>query len=119
MASAFPSVRFICVKRKLEDNILRIYMRKYKRGNAYAYDPRSARDYVGWYNQMIDLLAQKLPHHVRVIHYEDMIADPAAALRTVAELCGLPMTDKPLPTVGDDRHCAEPYREFMAAALAA
>ncbi len=117
IASAFPNVRFICVRRELEDNILRIYMRKYKRGNAYAYDPKSTRDYVVWYNQMIDLLVEKLPD-VRVMQYEDMIAEPAAALRTVAELCDLPMTDKPLPTVGDDRGCAEPYREFMAAALA-
>src|SRR6266851_3326609 len=61
IASAFPNVRFICVRRELEDNILRIYMRKYKRGNAYAYDPKSTRDYVVWYNQMIDLLVEKLP----------------------------------------------------------
>ena len=49
--------------------------------------------------------------------YEEMIADPAGALRVAADLCGLPMRDGPLPALGDDRGCAEPYRQFMAAAL--
>ena len=46
-----------------------------------------------------------------------MVADPASALRVAADLCGLPMTDAPLPAIGDDRGCAEPYRQFMAAEL--
>ncbi len=66
---------------------------------------------------MVDLLAQKISHIVRVINYEDMVADPAGALRTAAELCGLPVPQHPVLTVGDDRDCAEPYRELMAAEL--
>ena len=57
-----------------------------------------------------------IPHIVRVINYEDMVTDPAAALRTAAELCGLPAPQGVLPAVGDDRDCAEPYRQFMQAA---
>jgi hypothetical protein len=56
---------------------------------------------------------------VHVIRYEDMVADPAAALRAAADLCGVPMTDRPLPVLGDDRDAAAPYRQFMAAELAA
>jgi hypothetical protein len=63
---------------------------------------------------MIDLMAQKFPEIVRVINYEEMVADPAAALRTAAEIRGLPMSDEPLPPIGDDRGCAAPYRQFMA-----
>jgi len=117
MANAFPNVRFIFVKRNLEDTVLRIYQRKYNRGNSYAYDLKAARDHVLWYHQMMDLMAEKLPDAVRIIHYEDMVADPAAALRVAADVCGLPKPDGPLPAVGDDRGCAEPYREFMAAEL--
>jgi Flp pilus assembly protein TadD len=117
MVAAFPNVRFIFVKRNVEDIHLRIYMRHYNRGNPYSYDLKSARDYVVWYHQMMDLLAEKLPDIVRVIQYENMVADPAAALRVAAELCGLQMTDGPLPEIGDDRGCAEPYRQFMAEAL--
>ncbi len=97
--------------------MLRMYMRRYARGNIHSYDLTSTRDHIVWYDQMIDLLAQKLPDAVRIIHYEDMVADPTGALRVAAELCGLPMPAGPLPAVGDDRGCAEPYREFMAAEL--
>ena len=117
MVAAFPNVRFIFVKRNVEDILLRIYMRHYNSGNAYSYDLKSARDYVLWYHEMMDLLAEKLPDIVRVVRYEDMIADPAAAVRVAADLCGFPMTDAPLPAVGDDRGCAEPYRQLMAAEL--
>jgi hypothetical protein len=119
IAAAFPNVRFICVKRNAEDMALRIYMRKYARGNAYAYDLGAIRTYVSWYHQMMDLLAEKLPEIVRVVHYEDMVADPAAALRVAADLCGLAIAEGPLPAVGDDRGCAEPYRQFMAASSSA
>jgi Flp pilus assembly protein TadD len=116
-AATFPNVRYICVRRKLEDTILRMFQSKYQGGNLYAYDLKAARDHVLWYDQMIDLLAAKLPGAVRIIHYEDMVADPAAALRTAAELCGLTPPCGPVPALGDDRGCAEPYRRLIAAEL--
>jgi len=117
MAAAFPNMRFIFIKRILEDTVLRIYMRKYRRGNVYSYDLKSAHEHVIWYHQMIDLLTERLGDRARIIHYEEMVTDPAGALREAADLCGLPMTDGPLPPIGDDRGCAEPYRELMAAEL--
>jgi tetratricopeptide (TPR) repeat protein len=116
--AVFPNVRFIFIKRNLEDILLRIYMRKFAQRNAYSYDLRSARDHVIWYYQMMDLLAEKLPNAVRIVSYEQMVADPAAVLRIAADLCELPMSvGSPLPAVGDDRGCALPYRELMADAL--
>jgi tetratricopeptide (TPR) repeat protein len=117
MASVFPNVRFIFLRRNLEDNILRMYQRRYRSGNAYSYDLKAARDYVAWYHQMMELMAKKLPDIVRIIDYEDMIANPAAAVRVAADLCGLTKTDGPLPEVGDDRGCAEPYHDFIRAEL--
>jgi hypothetical protein len=84
----------------------------------YAYDLNTARENVLWYHQMVDLLPEKFPDFVRVARYEDMIADPAAVLREAADLCGLAVPEGPMPAVGDDRGCAEPYRRFMAAAEA-
>ncbi len=115
IASVFPNVRFIFMKRDLDDTVLRIFQRRYREGNPYAYDLKTAREFVVWYHEMIDLMAEKLPDHVRIIRYEDMVVDPAGALRVAAELCGLPMHDRPLPRIGDDRGCAKPYLQFMAA----
>ena len=117
LAMILPNVRFIFVKRNLEDITLRIYIRKYDKGNAYAYDLKAAREHIVWYYQMMDVLAEKLPNIVRVIHYEDMVADPATALRAAAELCGLPVNDTISLKIGDDRECAAPYRELIAAEL--
>jgi Flp pilus assembly protein TadD len=117
MASVFPNVRFILLRRNLEDTILRMYQYRYRTGNAYSYDLKAARDYVVWYHQMIDLMAAKFPDIVRIIDYEGMIANPAAAVRVAAELCGLRTTDGPLPDVGDDRGCAKPYYDFIRAEL--
>jgi tetratricopeptide (TPR) repeat protein len=117
IASAFPDVRFLFVKRDIEDTAFRIFSRLYLAGNAYAYDLRAVRNHVVWYHEMIDTLAGKLPGVARVIAYEDMVADPAAALAQAAELCGLAAPSGPLPRIGDDRGCSEPYRQFMTMAL--
>jgi hypothetical protein len=113
LVSILPNARFIFVKRDVEDTILRMYMRRYDRGNSHSYDLAAARDHVIWYHQMIDLLSEKLPKHTRVIRYEDMVANPTATLQTAAELCELSMQHGPLPTIGDDRGCALPYRALM------
>jgi hypothetical protein len=118
IASVFPNVRFIFLKRSVTDNILRMYQKKYRRGkNVYSYDLRAARDHVAWYHQMMDLMATKFPDMVRIINYEDMVANPAAAVGVAADLCGLPQADGPLPDIGDDRGCAEPYQDFIRAEL--
>ena len=117
VAAAFPEVRFIFVKRNLDDNMLRIFMREYAVGNSYSYDLKATREHLLWYHQMIDALAEKLPEISRVIHYEDIIADPAAALRMGADLCGLAMKEGPLPELGDDCDCSKPYQVLIDAAL--
>ena len=116
LAAVVPHARFIFVKRDLDDICLRIFMKKYLSGNAYAYDIGTIREYVGWYYRMIDVLAERLPHIATVIQYDEMLASPAAAARSAAKLCGLTVPSGPLPELGDDRGCAEPYRELIAGA---
>ncbi len=117
IATALPSARFIFMKRDADDIALRIYMKQYGVANYHAFDIGNIRDHVAWYNRMIDGLAERLADVSRVIRYEDMIADPANALRSVAGLCGLDPPKGPIPALGDDRGCAKPYRDFMDRAL--
>ena len=91
----------------------RIYLTKYLYGNPYAYDLKAIRDYLAWYNAMIDLTAEKLPDIARVVSYEAMADDPAATLRAVAEFCGLSLNDNAVPSLPNDRGCCAPYHEFM------
>src|SRR5262249_5012703 len=91
IAAVFPNIRFVLLKRNLNDNLLRIYQRRYKTGNFSSYDLKAARDQILWYHEMMMLLAERFPQIVRVLQYEDMVADPAAAVSVVAELCGVPL----------------------------
>ena len=113
IAQTIPNVRFLLVKRNADDTALRIFMTKYLRGNSYAYDLKSIRDYLNWYDAMIDLTAAKLPGIARIVTYEAMITDPATTLQEAADLCGLSMKHDSLPALGNDRGCSAPYREFM------
>lgn len=116
-AAEIPNARFVFVKRDINDLTIRIFMRNYAKGNYYASDLHDIRDYLKWCHQMIDVWAERMPEVSRVINYEDMVVDPAGALREVAELCDLEISDTPLPSIGDDRGCAEPYRDFIQAEL--
>jgi tetratricopeptide (TPR) repeat protein len=117
IASVFPNVRFIFIKRGRDDNLLRIFMRRYAVGNSFSYDLKSARDHIEWYHTMIDTLAEKLPKISRVIRYEDIIANPESVLRTAADLCELSVANMSPSEIGDDRGCSKPYEGLVAAAL--
>jgi len=119
LVSVLQNVRFVFVTRALDDNLLRIFMRKYQGGTVfYGYDLKAARDHIQWFNQMMHLMADKFPDLVRILNYEDIVADPATALRTVAHLCDVEMPDITIPKISGDVGCASPYRKMIADALA-
>jgi Flp pilus assembly protein TadD len=113
IASLIPNARFVLMRRRPQDNALRIYMSKYLRGNAYAYDLQSIATYLAWYDSMIDLFAEKYPEISTVVTYESMIADPIAVLHKVASLAGLRVNDSSKPELVDDRDVAKPYQRLM------
>jgi Flp pilus assembly protein TadD len=117
IATVFGRSRFILMKRDIDDNLLRIYMRKYAAANVYAYDLRALRDHLLWYHDMIDLLSDKFPGVTCVVHYEDMVAEPLQTLRKAARFCGLSADGIDAAAIAGDRGCATPYLEFMSAEL--
>lgn len=117
IAAILPNVRFIFIKRDIDDVMFRIYMKKYAAGFAFSYDLKAIRKHLNWNHNMIDILAQNLADISLVLRYEDMVGDPKGALRAAADLCGLSVGEAPLPAIGDDRGCAEPYRKLIAMSL--
>lgn len=113
LAMAVPQARFVFVKRDVHDLALRIFMKHYRSGHPYAYDLAAIYRYITWYHAMMDETARRYPEIVRIISYEDMIADPRRVLATVADLCGLTRAEGAIPALGDDRGAAEPYRAAM------
>ena len=117
VAAAIPNVRLIFVKRDPFDVAMRMLMKRYRVGNHYAYDVKTIFEYVSWYYEMADLWQARFPGITLTVDYEVMIAEPKATLARVAEFCGCDTADVPLPDLGDDRACSQPYREFMRMAL--
>lgn len=114
-AVILPHVRFVFVKRDFNDITLRIFMKNYQEGNFFATKMKTIREYVRWYEEMIDALVEKLPRTSLVLQYEDIIADPQVVLESVAELCGISASGARVPVLGDDRGVSDPYHEFIAA----
>lgn len=117
VAQILPNVRFVFVKRNIDDVLLRIFMTRYREANYYAYDLHAARRHIVWYYEMIDRLSEKLPDICRVVHYQDVVSGPAKVVEMVAELCGLDAPAEQTFSVGDDRGCSEPYQGFIDDAL--
>lgn len=115
MSIVFPNTKFVFVKRDPDDIAFRIFMRHYRNENSYAYDMGMIREHIEWYHQMMDLMEQKNPENVRIVRYEEMVENPAAALKVAADLCKLSMPKDVVLSVGDDRGCAQPYRDMIAA----
>ena len=89
-------------------------MKKYSAGNAYAYRLDTIYQHIAWYNEMIDIAAEKLPEVARLATYEEMVEAPSGFVKMAAELCGLPYDlDLELPQIADDRGCSGPYLERL------
>jgi hypothetical protein len=105
----------ILMRRDIDDNVFRVYIRQYLKGHFYSYNLNAARDHINWYNAMIDLVAKKFPALVRVIRYEDILENRDAVLDEVAELCGTTLKRHVDASIGDDRGCSIAYIPLMAA----
>ena len=117
VATTIPNARFIFIKRDTYDCALRIFMKHYRAGNDYAYDIKTIFAYISWYYAMIDIWCEKFPEVTLRVEYDEMVARPEATLVRVAEFCGASMAVSAAPNLGDDRGCAQGYRELIDTAL--
>ncbi len=114
IAVSVPEAKFVFVDRDERDLALRIFMKKYKRGNFYAYDMDEIRDYIAWYRGFFDLLMEKLGDRAIRVSYEDMVADYEATYNQMLGLCNLESASSSLPeSIGNDVGCAAPYSDWF------
>jgi hypothetical protein len=118
IAATIPNVRFVFIRRDPQDLVLRILMKRYRTGNHYAYDIETILEHLSSYNLLMDLWMERFAPLAIELTYEQLVTEPMAILARVAELCGATVSTKPLPDLGDDRNCSQPYRELMVKARA-
>lgn len=113
LAALLPNVRFLFVKRNVADLTVRIFMRSYQSGNAYAYRIESIREHITWYHKMMDVMSDKFPEIVRIVNYENMIDDPMLARDEAARLCNITNLGREKINIPDDRGYADNYSKFI------
>jgi len=113
-----PNFNIVFVKRERLDLIFSSMIKNY-----HAVSPNNhfsvplLDEYLDWYYGTADALTAQVPDICRTICYEDMIEDPATAVKMISTLCGIEPQVNNLPSVGDDRGVAAPYKTFIQAAL--
>jgi tetratricopeptide (TPR) repeat protein len=117
IAGVVPNLRLIFIKRDRHDLALRIFMRLYRSGNHYAYSLPAILEHVRWYERMAEIWQAKLPSISLSLNYEDVVAEPAAALERAARLCDAAQIQGDPVVAYDDRDCGRLYRNLIDAAL--
>ena len=113
LASIVPNLCVVFVKRNINDVAFRMFQTNYQTSNAYAYNLKSIKRHIEWYNDMMHAMKSKFPDIVHVVNYEDMVEDPQGTLNSMADICGLPRPQGQIAPVPDDRGCAEPYKKYL------
>ncbi len=115
-----PGCRFVFLKRARRDNAFRIFMFDYHEVATHmtcAADLGAIKEYLDWYEALIDICAARMPEQCIVLNYEDVVEDPAAAVAQILDLCGGGAVPDQLPDIGDDRDVSAPYARWLDPAL--
>ena len=116
-SQSIPNIRFLFIKRNIDDLMLRIYMKNYKSGNNYSYEISALRKYIMLYEEMIDSVSALFPENSIIMQYEEMVSNPTRALESICAFCDLELDTSLLPEVGNDVGCSKPYAEYIKSAL--
>ena len=113
-----PNVRFVFVKRNLEDLLFKMYSRRYLSGNSYSYDLKETKRYIELYYDMSDALMNAFPDISCCLEYENVVNDPASALDEMCRLCDIKPNHKFLPvSIANDIGCSKPFADRINAKL--
>jgi len=91
-------------------------MTKYLQGNSYAHDLKAIRDYLHWYNTMIDLIARETAESLQRRQLRRHDRRPCDNTARSSDLCELDEPDSQVPVPGHDRDCSAPYLDLMGRA---
>ncbi|MEH6832176.1 MAG: sulfotransferase [Sulfitobacter sp.] len=103
LAMAFPRARFVLMRRHPLDCLLSNYTQNFGRNQTFS----SSFENLGLIYNLFDGLAthweKLLPEQVRVVQYEDVVADAEAQMRSLLEFTGLSWRDDVLDHTASSR----------------
>lgn len=89
IARALPAARFIRMRRDPIDVGLSNLRTLFGTGTGYSYDQMDFVDYFRHYEGLMQHWQQLLPGRILDVEYADLVAEPEAMARRMAEFCGL------------------------------
>ena len=116
IAAVIPNIRFIFLRRRLEDTLLRIFMKHYRSGNVYSYNLDAARQHILWYEELMNFVSRCFPEISFQVQYEELIENPVKVVGEAKQFIGINAAPMGIPEVGDDRGCAAPFSRFLSPA---
>ena len=90
----FPRAAIIDARRHPLGCGFSCYKQLFIRGQKFSYDLRELGRYYRDYVMLMEHFDAVLPGRVHRVHYEQLIADPEAALRSLLDYCGLPFEEQ-------------------------
>lgn len=84
-----PAAKFVRIKRDPRDLAWAIYSRRFRKGRHWSYHPDDIARVLVLHNRLCDRWASLFEDRFMTVNYEDLAADPAKALKPVAEFVGL------------------------------
>lgn len=119
IAETVQRMKVVFITRDQDDSAFRIFEQYFADGsNPYSCDVSAIYEQLEFYTQLSDAWAEVLHGLCLRVSYEDLVSDPKATLKRVADFCALDASNAKIPDLGDDRGCAEPYREKLEKARA-
>jgi len=89
IARALPQARFIRMRRDPIDVGLSNLRTLFGTGTGYSYDQKDFVDYFKSYEKLMEHWHRILPGRILDVAYDDLVAEPEAMARRMAEFCGL------------------------------
>lgn len=89
IARALPDARFVCLQRDPIDVGLSSLRTLFGTGCGYSYDQMDYVDYYRRFDRLMDHWHALFPGRILDVRYDELVAEPEAMTRRIAEFCGL------------------------------
>ena len=107
------NAKFVFVKRERIDLAVRIFFKKYRTENYYAYNFKTILDHIDWYFELMSIWSEKFPRHCITINYEDVVENPLSVRQQIAEFCNINDAGIESHAPYDDRGSSKSYAKYL------
>ena len=92
LADKLPNAHFIFVNRDQKNVAPEIFIKDYRQGNYYSYDPHAIVKYLDFYKAVADKLEEKAPSIITKLTFEQIIENPSSVIQIIADFTSVDLS---------------------------